>query len=236
LHPGSPVTLGEDFCGAAAIAHAWAGLGPRFRAVAVDRDPDALLHAPSHPRLRLVGRDVRRVRDKVDVLCGFNFAACELHTRGELLGYLRNARRRLRPRGLLALDLYGGATAWVTGEQRRTVALPRALGGGSGVRVEYTWEQRSADASTGMVENAVAFRVTRRGAAPLAYPEAFVYRWRLWGIAELRDAMAEAGFEKTEVHDRLGGALDGAGRPVPRPVFPGEGLDDDYVAYVVGRA
>jgi hypothetical protein len=36
--------------------------------------------------------------------------------------------------------------------------------------------------------------------------DAFVYRWRLWSAPELRDAMAEAGFEETGARAELFGA------------------------------
>jgi hypothetical protein len=64
--------------------------------------------------------------------------------------------------------------------------------------------------------------------------DAFVYDWRLWSIPELRDAMAEAGFASTEVHDRLGDAIDGDGNLMVRPVR-GEELDDTFVVYIVAR-
>jgi hypothetical protein len=65
--------------------------------------------------------------------------------------------------------------------------------------------------------------------------DAFVYRWRLWSIAEMRDAMVEAGFASTEVHDRLGGAVDASGELYARPLGPTDELDDDFVVYVVAR-
>jgi hypothetical protein len=45
------------------------------------------------------------------------------------------------------------------------------------------------------------------------HQDAFVYSWRLWGVAELRDALDEAGFARSDVFSR--------GEPV-RPLVPGE--------------
>jgi hypothetical protein len=46
--------------------------------------------------------------------------------------------------------------------------------------------------------------------------------------------MRDAGFASTEVHDRLGDAVDGEGNLLVRPVR-GEELDDTYVVYIVAR-
>ena len=61
LHAGKPTTLAEDFCGAAAISREWVALAPRMLAIATDLDPEPLSHASSHPRLRLVCRDVLKM-------------------------------------------------------------------------------------------------------------------------------------------------------------------------------
>jgi hypothetical protein len=65
--------------------------------------------------------------------------------------------------------------------------------------------------------------------------DAFVYDWRLWSIAEVRDAMEEAGFASVEVHDRLGDAVDSEGNLYPRALEPGEELDENWVVYAVAR-
>ncbi len=46
--------------------------------------------------------------------------------------------------------------------------------------------------------------------------------------------MMEAGFKSTEVHDRMGAAIDVQGDVYVKPVEEGE-LERDYVVYVVGR-
>jgi len=229
LHGRRPVTLGEDFCGAAAISREWVALSPRHRAIAVDRDPEPLAHASSHPRLRLVCKDVTVVRDKIDILAAFNFAACELLTRSALLKYLRNLRRRLTPRAIAAFDLYGGPTACMTGRQTRILRGP------VGERIEYTWDQQRIEPFRSCVRNAIHFKVTPPRRKPYIVRNAFVYDWRLWSVAELREAMLDAGFKSTEVHDRLGAALDQTGRLHARPANDSANVDEDFMVYVVGR-
>lgn len=241
VHGRNPRRLREDFCGPGGIARAWLALSPRHEAVVVDRDPEPLARAmgggigapadaPADPRLTAICDDVLRVRAKADVIAALNFAVCELHDRPTLLKYFRAARASLKPRGVLVCDLYGGSEAYIPGRYVRTLRGP------AGERIEYTWEQRSADPVTARVTNAMHFKVTDRpGKRPRTLRDAFVYDWRLWTIAELRDAMTEAGFRTVDVYDRLGDAMDADGNVYVRPVEPGEGLDDNWVAYLAAR-
>lgn len=227
---GEKVTLGEDFSGTGALSRAWLEIDKAHRAVCVDRDAEPIERlraaAGEEPRLTIHHNDVREVVDPVGVIAVLNFSICELKIRSELLGYLTHARRRLVDEagqtGLIALDIYGGADAFVCGES--DVELR------SGVR--YIWEQRQADPLTGRVVNAMRFVLP--GGVELR--DAFVYDWRLWSIPELRDALAEAGFGEIEIYDRFGDAIDNEGRLYPTPIESGEELDDNYVVYLTAKA
>lgn len=236
--PRHDLVLAEDFAGSASIARAWAALGPGHRAIIIDRDAEPLEHARARAcehlgtafdQLEFRCRDVLHAAPhngpEADVLAAFNFAVCELHERADLLLYLRHARRRLRPGGIAAFDLYLGASAFIPGEAEQVIPGPDGP-------VRYTWEQRAADPLTGRVLNAIHFDLPngRR------LRDVFVYDWRLWSVPELRDAMAEAGFTSTEVHAGYGDAIDEAGDPHPRPIVDPDELDpDNAVVYVVGR-
>jgi hypothetical protein len=125
--------------------------------------------------------------------------------------------------------MYGGRDAMTMGKQTQTLR-------NAGDRIEYTWEQRTADPVTGRVVNSIHFKVTHRGSArSLIFRDAFTYDWRLWSIPELKDAMLEAGFKSVEVYDRLGGALDQDGHLHVRALDKGEPLDENYVVYLVAR-
>jgi hypothetical protein len=83
----------------------------------------------------------------------------------------------------------------------------------------YIWQQLDADPTTARVRNAIHFELPdpapRGNATPPDVPRridnAFVYDWRLWSVAELRDALRESGFRSTEVHVSYGAAMDGEG-------------------------
>ncbi len=236
LHGGSPRILGEDFCGTAALSREWVRRVEGGRAIAVDRDPQALRRIPKHPAVTVVAGDVvdatrPPARFRVDILHAGNFSICQWHTRKDLLGYLRHARARLRPRGVFVCDLYGGERAFAPGSARRQHRLA------DGRRVTYTWEQRSADPLTGRVLNAIHFEVGHRGEGRrTAFRDAFVYDWRLWGVPELRDALAEAGFADSDVYARTPEAIDGEGQVHTRPLSGATDLDDDYDVLVAARS
>ena len=65
-------------------------------------------------------------------------------------------------------------------------------------------------------------------------PRAFVYRWRLWSIAELREAMMEAGFARTAVFaDVVGEGVDGNVVEI-KPVTDPSECGADWVVMVAG--
>ena len=227
LHAGAPRTLGEDFCGSGAIARAWLALDPAHAAVCVDQDPEALraldARLDDDARARCTQRlaDVRDARDPADILIALNFPVGYFFERNDLVAWFRHARARCNPGGVFVVDIYGGENAFSVGDFEQTLD--------DGLR--YRWEQREADPVTGTVLNAMHF--TLPDGRELR--DAFVYRWRLWSVPELRDAMRDAGFARADVYDSLGDALDDEGDVRAIPLQPGQPLDDNYVVYVVGR-
>ncbi len=241
IHGRSPRTLGEDFCGSAAISRAWIALHAGCTAVAVDHDAATLAAAQSRdPGLsdsRAAGRityilaDVLAVRDRCDIITVQNFSICELHTRPALVAYLKHARSRLAARGLFACDIYAGADCFFTGRIKRLVDGP------AGEKITYTWEHRTTDPLRARVQNAIHFEV-RAGSAgkkPLKLPDAFVYDWRLWSPPELADAMLEAGFREVQFYPRFAEAVDDDDRYHVLPIEDSNELSDSFSVYVVAR-
>lgn len=234
IHGGSARVLGEDFCGTAALSIEWARAGGE--AVAVDLDAGALAKHPDEPGVRKVRADVREVADAADVVFVGNFSIGYLHTRGELVGYLRHVRARVMDDGVFICDTYGGESAFATGFVHRPHPIPKSLDDVGGRVCRYTWEQREADPLTGMVTDVIHFRIEDCGEIVEELDDAFVYEWRLWSVPELRDAMVEAGFARTAVYAKLADAVDDEGNAYVTPVEdPGE-LDESFIVLVAGHA
>jgi hypothetical protein len=233
IHGGTASVLGEDFAGTAALSYLWVNAAPDARAVAVDLDASALRRRPAHDRVARVVGDVRSATNAKDHACDIlfvgNFSIGYLHTRAELVAYLRHARARVNPGGVLVCETYGGESAFLTGEVTRDHRLA------DGRRVRYTWEQREANPLTGMVTDVLHFQVDRAGEIELRLPDAFVYRWRLWSVPELREAMVEAGFAATEVYDKTPDATDEEGNAYLLPVSGDGDVEDSFIVCVAAR-
>jgi len=220
--------LGEDFCGAGALSVAWAALSSAHCATGVDTDPyplgllrDRAGEAGVAERVTVVEGDVREASAPADVIAAFNFSIGYFFERSDLLGYLRAARGRLGAGGVFVCDMYGGENQYALGDSELDL--------GDGAR--YVWEQREADPLTGRVVNAMHFALE----SGEMLRDAFVYEWRLWSPAELRDAMLEAGFGSVSCYDRLGDGEVDDGSLLVTPAS-GDELDENYVLYVAGRA
>ncbi len=234
-----------------------ARLGEAASAIAIDLDPEAINRArtsASHssspregaagwvgsssrssfsPSLQLLCADSTKPSNPdpgCDVIFVGNFSIGYLHTRRELVEYLKLSRSRLERGnagfggGVFVCDTYGGASAFQLGSlTRKHPSRAREI-------IHYHWQHEDADPLTAMVTNSISFRVEVDGEIVQEMPRAFVYRWRLWSIAELRDAMTEAGFVFTEVY----ADCNLAPGQTPSPVSPGE-LKDDWIVLVTGR-
>lgn len=259
VHANNPVVLREDFCGTAALSQGWledaARLGEPASAIAVDLDEEvitrtrrALLGTNSaslgggrekaggradSSSLQLLHADSTKPTNPdpgCDIVFVGNFSIGYLHTRRALIDYLELSRSRLARGnagfggGVFVCDTYGGASAFQLGSlTRKHPSRGREI-------IHYHWQHEEADPLTLMVTNSISFRVEVDGEIIQELPRAFVYRWRLWSIAELREAMTEAGFASTEVYTDCNIAPGQA----PRPVASAE-LGPDWIALIAAR-
>jgi hypothetical protein len=244
-HAHNPRTLREDFSGSAALARAWAASHPSRRAIAVDLDPAPLQRANAR-RVRTIEADCETCTAKADIIAATNFPIGYHHTRRDLLRYLKAARASLNRRGIFVFDLYGGRDAFTPGKIIQLLRAPKQRPW-SGQLIEYTFEQRTADARTGRVTDALHFKAwparTKTPANPRAkqpapaidLSDAFIYDWRLWSLPEIDDALHDAGFTTIEFHSRLGDAIDNQGRVLLKPTRDPDDLDENWVVYTVAR-
>jgi SAM-dependent methyltransferase len=191
-----PHLLREDFCGTAALCCAWVAADAENRAYGIDLDPEPLasahrrnlskLRPDQAARVKLLEGDVREVKhEAVDVTVGFNFSYFVFHERSDLLTYFRRAHESLGPQGLFLLDLYGGA------ESQRTMTETRDHDD-----FEYVWDQDVFDPIGNRAVNYIHFQFPDGS----RIDRAFRYDWRLWSIPELRDALHDAGFSRTDAY------------------------------------
>jgi SAM-dependent methyltransferase len=230
IHGDRPTRLVEDFCGTGALSRHWASLGGE--SFATDLDEETLKRAEA-PGVTTRHADVTTLRPAdhppADVLFVGNFSIGEIHDRSELVRYLTSAHARIAPGGVFVCDTYGGETSFLVGDTQREYRK-------DGKRVLYRWEQREADPLTGMVTDAIHFRVIGKGGQLEAdFPDAFVYRWRLWSVPELRDAMLEAGFESTGVYNSLPDAVDDEGNAYVEEVTDPDRLGENFICCVAAR-
>lgn len=246
VHRGHAVTLREDFCGTAAVARRWCldalRAGDSARAIAIDADGPTVAHARKRAEddgLRgqcrvlegdCLAKHAPAADEPADIVFAGNFSIGYAHRRTTLMGYLKRSLARLRASplgpGVLAVDTYGGADAMQLGQIRRRHIGPR------GEIVHYLWTHEYADPVTGMVTNSISFEVERDGEIIDRQPRTFVYEWRLWSIAELREAMLEAGFAAVDVYREVAIAPEQPPEPVADPAE----LGANWVVLVVGRA
>ncbi len=223
--------LREDFCGTAVLSCHHVKRHPENRALGVDlhwptlawgriHNVRKLLDAEQQRRLELRQANVLDVRaPKADAILALNFSYSVWKTRAQLLTYLRNCFRSLRPGGLAFLDAWGGPDVL-----RQTTDKTRHRG------FVYEWEQRAFDPVSHEIECAIHF----------AFPDgsrlrdAFVYDWRLWSLAELRELFAEAGFTDIEVLWEATDGKTGTGNGVFYRTERG-GMDEAWIAIVVGK-
>jgi len=237
-HGRKPKILREDFSGSGALARSWAASHRSRSSIAVDIDPGVLELAAAQQRVSPEVADAKRSKSRADIITATNFPIGYQHSRAALLQYLRNAKKSLEPGGIFVCDLYGGRDAFSPGKIIQMLRAPNAAPW-HGELVEYTFEQRVADPLSGLVLDALHFRVwakSNKSRKPnFELRDAFVYHWRLWSLSELTDALKEAGFRSVEIHDRLGDAIDSSGKLRLRPVSTENPLDENWVVYVVAR-
>ena len=188
--------LREDFCGTAVLACHHVRNHKDNRAVGVDLDGPTLAWGRQHNvaellddeqrgRLTLLQKNVLDVQSpKADAILALNFSYSVFRTRSDLGAYVRNCFRSLKPGGVLYMDAWGGPDVIVQKTDRT-----RHKG------FHYLWEQRSYDPISHRIVCAIHFDFPDGS----RLRNAFVYDWRLWTLAELRELCDEAGFEDVHV-------------------------------------
>lgn len=221
----------EDFCGTAVLSCHHVLLHKDNRAIGVDlhrptlewgieHNVDVLLDDDQRQRLSLLNKNVLEVQSpKADAILALNFSYSVFKTRQQFGDYIKNCYKSIVPGGVLFLDAWGGPDVM---QQKTDVTRHKGF--------VYEWEQRTYDPISHDITCAIHFKFpdgTR-------IKDAFVYEWRLWTLAEIRELFAEAGFEDTHVLWEGTDTVHGGGNGVFRRKERGD-MDEAWISIVVGR-
>lgn len=225
-----PRVIREDFCGTANISAHWVVRRPKNVAYAVDLDPEVLAWARQHngsrltrrqqERLHLLQGDVLKVEtEPVDIVQAMNFSYFIYKSRRDLLRYFRTVRKRLQPKGLFILDCYGGYDAQDLIEEERPCE-----------GFNYVWDQAQYNPVTNETKCHIHFEFPDGS----KIERAFTYDWRLWTLAEIRETLEDAGFDRSKVYWEQTDPRTGEGNGIFKPTTTGD-VCPGWVAYVVAE-
>jgi hypothetical protein len=229
LRGKNPRILREDFCGSFAISCEWAKRNSDFVAIGVDMDPEPLRYGGEHylsalnpaqqTRVKIIQSDVLNPDlPEADIVAVFNFSSYFLKSRETMVAYMKTCLKKLRPRGVMVMDAFGGPMC-----EEPNVDEVKNRG------FIYYWEQTAFDPISRNAQFYIHFK--RKGEKKRE--RVFSYNWRMWTIPELRDCMRDAGFSKTHVYWE-GSGKRGEGNGVFKRREKGE-VCGAWVCYVVGE-
>lgn len=224
-----PTVLREDFCGTFAVCCEWARRGKENRAIGVELDDEPLnygrehnlskLRVPQRERVELVkGSVLTATPPLADVTIALNFSYFLFKSRLVLKRYFTKARKGLKPKGLFIIDAFGGQAAMEPNEE----CTPHGS-------FKYYWDQVNFNP----IDNNALFHIHFKRNGEKKREKVFTYDWRLWNLAEIRETMMEAGFQRTHIY------WEGTGRNgLGNGEFKRAEVGDDafgWVAYIVGE-
>ena len=231
LRDKSPQHMREDFCGTCLLSSYWTKLGKKYTAESYDIDPEPLAWGRRH-NLAPMGKTGERViqyredarnrsRRAPDVRCAQNFSYWVFKKRAEMLDYFQGVQADLADDGIFVVDLHGGPESHQELEEETEM---------DDESFTYVWDQDSINPITGEARLHIHFRFPDGS----EMTDAFVYDWRLWGLAELTEIMQDAGFTQVDCYWE-GTAEDGESGNGEFTVSKAGEACLSYVAYLVGQ-
>lgn len=189
-----PLTLREDFCGTGAITTNWAAQSSKHFSWGIDLDPEPVAYGKKNHLTKLDKKSQERVTyvldnvltaktPKVDLCFAFNFSYFIFKERKTLLSYFKSVRESLNDNGVFFLDLFGGPDSQTV----MTDVIKHDTH-------KYYWECQQFNPINNNCRFAIHFKVKGE---KKKRKNVFVYNWRMWTMAELRDILSEAGFTQT---------------------------------------
>ncbi len=152
------------------------------------------------------------------MIAALNFSYFIFKSRAALVEYFRAAFANMKPGGLFVLDSYGGFQSFsVTKEERDLDGFT------------YVWDTERYNPINGDVLNHIHFRFPDG----TELRKAFTYDWRLWTLAEIQEALVDAGFVRPAVYWE-GTTKDGEGDGKFRRTAVGEACEG-WIAYITAQ-
>lgn len=218
----------EDFCGTFANCCKWVSTMPERTAIGVDLDPEPIeygrknyfskLNEEQQSRITILEENVLNDKlPKADLVCALNFSYNIFKERKVLKEYFSKVLTTLNDDGVFVLDIFGGSQCYEANEEETEY---------TDAKYSYFWDQKSFNP----INSHALFNIHFKRKGEAKREGVFVYDWRLWTIAELRDLLDEAGFKSSHVYWE-GTTKDGEGDGEFSITEQGEECDS-WVAYI----
>jgi len=223
-------SLREDFCGTANTVCEWIKRGNEHTGYGVDLDPRVLewgqanniagMTPDQQSRVQLLNENVMTVRtEPVDMVLAMNFSYFLFMDRPTMRAYFEHAREALVEDGILFLDAFGGYDA------PRELEEPRECEG-----FTYIWDQASFNPINNQMTCYIHFEFDDGS----RQDKAFVYRWRLWSLPELKELLEEAGFRAVDIYWEGTDPETEEGDGIYEPAEVGD-ADAGWICYIVAQ-
>ena len=188
----------EDFCGTFANCCKWVSTLPERTAIGIDLDPEPIQYGKDHylpkveqeaqNRISILQENVlKKDLPKADLVCALNFSYNIFKERKLLKEYFINVLADLNKDGVFVLDIFGGSQCYEANEEETEY---------TDLKYSYYWDQKSFNP----INSHALFNIHFKRKGEAKREGVFVYDWRLWTIAELRDLLHEAGFGSSHVY------------------------------------
>jgi SAM-dependent methyltransferase len=222
--------LREDFCGTLNTACEWIRRDARHYAIGIDWDREVLewgrnnnleqLDDDQFNRITVLQDNVLDARtEPADITLAMNFSYYLFLERADLLEYFCAVRASLAADGIFFLDAYGGYDA------PKEIEEERECDG-----FTYIWDQASFNPIDSRMICHIHFEFPDKS----RLEKAFSYDWRLWTLPEIRELLAEAGFNNITVYWEGTDEETNEGDGVFVPAEEGD-ADAGWICYVVAE-
>lgn len=218
--------LREDFCGTGAVMCEWVKQGPEYFSFGVDLDPEPVDQGKKRHYSKLNEEEKKRTNyilgdvfetstEKADLVIALNFSYFIFKKRKQLIRYFKKIHEHLAQDGVFVIDLFGGPESMMPLEEKTKHDT-----------FNYYWDCDKFNPIT----HECLYKIHFKPKGGKKVRDVFVYDWRMWGFAELREILEDAGFSKAIAYwegDDGDGGGDGNFKPT-------EDIDncDGWVGYI----